>query len=137
MIKETIESHEAAWAAEDITLKPEHVLSQISHAKARCQSPVEFRTRHKCPPGSASAHAHGAVAQVYEEYQQQLRASNALDFDDLLMLGAQLFREHPALADHIDHGTSVRLTQSWSTSSKTPMPYSTSLCGSWRPARAA
>jgi len=128
MIKENIESHEAAWAAEDITLKPEHVLSQISRAKARCQSPAEFRTQHRWPPGSASAHAHGAVAQVYEEYQQQLQASNALDFDDLLMLGAQLFREHPALADHIDHGTSTRLTQSWSTSFRTRMPSNTSSC---------
>lgn len=95
--------HEAAWAAEDILVKLEHVLHAISRAKSRCQSPAEFRAWRAGAPGSASARAHAATAQVYEEYQKRLEASNALDFDDLLLLGARLFREHPTLSDQIDH----------------------------------
>ncbi len=34
-------------------------------------------------------------ARVYERYQRQLKAYNALDFDDLIVLPVQLFNEHP------------------------------------------
>ncbi|MFA5530820.1 MAG: DNA helicase Rep [Thiohalomonadaceae bacterium] len=36
-----------------------------------------------------------AAAKVYEEYNRHLRAYNAVDFDDLIMLPVLLFREHP------------------------------------------
>jgi DNA helicase-2/ATP-dependent DNA helicase PcrA len=47
---------------------------------------------------------HGSIlerktAEVYQEYQRRLRAANAMDFDDLLAVTAQLFREHPATLD--------------------------------------
>jgi ATP-dependent DNA helicase Rep len=35
-----------------------------------------------------------AQARLYAEYQQQLLACNSMDFDDLIMLPVQLFREH-------------------------------------------
>ncbi|MEZ5478021.1 MAG: DNA helicase Rep [Thiolinea sp.] len=35
------------------------------------------------------------AARLYEQYQRQLRAYNAMDFDDLIVLPVQLFREHP------------------------------------------
>jgi DNA helicase II / ATP-dependent DNA helicase PcrA len=35
------------------------------------------------------------VAQVYRRYQEKLKAANALDFDDLLMLCVKLFEEYP------------------------------------------
>lgn len=35
------------------------------------------------------------IASVYTEYQKRLQTNNALDFDDLLMLTVQLFKEHP------------------------------------------
>ena len=34
---------------------------------------------------------------VYPRYQEMLKAMNALDFDDLLLLTIQLFREHPSV----------------------------------------
>ena len=40
------------------------------------------------------------IADVYVEYQQRLRKAGAMDFDDLLMLTATLFREHPDVLDH-------------------------------------
>jgi DNA helicase II / ATP-dependent DNA helicase PcrA len=39
------------------------------------------------------------IAEVYQEYQRRLVAANAMDFDDLLMLTVQLFREHPEALD--------------------------------------
>jgi len=35
------------------------------------------------------------IAEVYQEYQRRLVSANAMDFDDLLALTVQLFREHP------------------------------------------
>lgn len=35
------------------------------------------------------------IAQVYTEYEKQLRANNALDFDDLLVKAVQLFQTQP------------------------------------------
>ena len=32
------------------------------------------------------------IATVYEEYEKQMRANNALDFDDLLVKAVQLFQ---------------------------------------------
>ncbi|MCK5810896.1 MAG: UvrD-helicase domain-containing protein, partial [Cocleimonas sp.] len=34
-------------------------------------------------------------ARVYERYQRQLKAYNAVDFDDLIVLPVKLFNEHP------------------------------------------
>ncbi|HTW08593.1 MAG TPA: 3'-5' exonuclease, partial [Acidimicrobiales bacterium] len=34
------------------------------------------------------------VAEIYEEYQRRLVAANAMDFDDLLLVTVQLFRQH-------------------------------------------
>ena len=35
------------------------------------------------------------IAEVYEEYEKQLQANNALDFDDLLLKTVQLFQTQP------------------------------------------
>ena len=40
------------------------------------------------------------VAQIYKEYQNQLRKNNALDFDDLIMKAVQLFQNNPEILDY-------------------------------------
>lgn len=54
----------------------------ISQAKNRLQNPEDLDPREFPDPARA----------VYEEYQEQLRAANALDFDDLLFLTEKLLR---------------------------------------------
>jgi len=39
------------------------------------------------------------VAPIYKEYQTYLKTSNALDFDDLIMLTVRLFAEHPEVLE--------------------------------------
>ena len=50
-------------------------------------------------PQHALSHAESdgeqALALLYDRYQQALKAYNAVDFDDLILLPVQLFREHP------------------------------------------
>ncbi|PLX83807.1 MAG: ATP-dependent DNA helicase Rep [Desulfuromonas sp.] len=66
----------------------ERVLWLISDAKNRLQGPGDF--------SSAGGGADQPLAaETYARYQKALKAYNALDFDDLLMLAVRLFREHP------------------------------------------
>ncbi|MFN2495777.1 MAG: UvrD-helicase domain-containing protein [Pseudonocardiaceae bacterium] len=53
-------------------------------------------------PGSAPASDdfHRRVADVYAGYQQRLAASNALDFDDLIMRTVELLQSFPDVAEH-------------------------------------
>ena len=39
------------------------------------------------------------IARVYEAYQDRLKAANALDFDDIIMLTNRLFDSHPEILD--------------------------------------
>ncbi len=66
------------------------VVSIISGAKSELKNPGEFRqaaerSRH---PDSLT------IADIYSEYQRRLKASNAMDFDDLLMKTYELLRDH-------------------------------------------
>ena len=42
-----------------------------------------------------SAESARKVADIYAEYERQLKSSNALDFDDLLLRTAKMLRENP------------------------------------------
>lgn len=39
------------------------------------------------------------AARLYEKYQRQLKAYNAVDFDDLIVMPVQLFQQHPDLLE--------------------------------------
>ena len=43
------------------------------------------------------------VADVYAEYQAQLRLNNSFDFDDLLTVCEDLFVKHPEVVAGIEH----------------------------------
>ena len=40
------------------------------------------------------------ISKVYTRYQQRLQSANAVDFDDIIMLTVQLFRQFPEVLDH-------------------------------------
>ncbi len=40
------------------------------------------------------------IAQVYAEYQARLRKAGAMDFDDLLLVTVELFKQHPDVLEH-------------------------------------
>ncbi len=58
-------------------------------------------------PQEAASRAEEAAdlraAMAYEGYSRMLRACNAVDFDDLILLPAQLFREQPRILDKWRH----------------------------------
>ena len=66
-------------------LRERTLLGVISHAKNELISTEEFRLQ------AGGDYMLLKQAQVYEEYEKQLRSNNALDFDDLLVKTVQLF----------------------------------------------
>ena len=67
---------------------PRAVLEHVSGAKSEMVSPEMYA-------GYAQGYFQKTVAKIYPEYQQRLRQSNALDFDDLLLETVHLFEESP------------------------------------------
>ena len=66
--------------------KEKTFLNVISSAKDELVDPIEFATR------AAGDYTKRIQAQVYMEYQRELKMNNALDFDDLLFKTVELFK---------------------------------------------
>ena len=75
-------------------LKEKTILGYISSAKNEMVTPEKYT---KLNQGDYHM---SKVAQAYVEYQDTLKKNNALDFDDLLVLAVQLFRECPDVLDY-------------------------------------
>lgn len=70
------------------------VMSEISKAKEKFISPSEFDR------SASGEYRKMQIARVYTAYQEQLKQSNALDFDDLLYKTVELFQFHPDILDN-------------------------------------
>jgi DNA helicase II / ATP-dependent DNA helicase PcrA len=82
----------AKLAVEAEELTPRGVLSAISHAKNHGLSPEKMRSEAISKDGRR-------IADIYAEYDRQLRQGNALDFDDLLLRTAKMLREHQGVRE--------------------------------------
>jgi len=73
---------------------PKEIRNKISDAKNKMLTPDEwFR---ESPRDYQSQQIHD----VFNYYEERLRAANALDFDDLLLRTLQLFVDHPPVLDY-------------------------------------
>ena len=72
---------------------PRGIHAQISNAKNQLVSPEEYMSR-------VASFWDQTVAEVYELYQRKLFASNAVDFDDMLMLTVQVLERFPDALEH-------------------------------------
>ena len=90
---------------DDKTYKPSVVQNRISNAKNRLITASAYIQ-------NADIYKHDQfkripmVGKIYERYEQRLRQSDAMDFDDLLLNTFLLFREHPDVQER--YGTSFR-----------------------------
>ncbi|OUQ50504.1 DNA helicase PcrA [Lachnoclostridium sp. An118] len=71
-----------------------NLLAAISAAKNEMVSPEGFRLR------AEGDFSRQRIASVYEEYEKQMKANNALDFDDLLVKAVQLLKTQPDVLDY-------------------------------------
>lgn len=75
-------------------LSPGIIAELISRAKSACLTPQEIMTKEAWDNAEA-------ILEVCQAYENRLRAQNAVDFDDLLLLVARLLRERPAIREII------------------------------------
>lgn len=69
-------------------IAPKQILAAIGKAKDELITPEEY-------PVAGGDFWEQTVARVYGKYQEKLRRSNALDFDDLIMVTVKMFQKHP------------------------------------------
>src|SRR5512139_504063 len=74
----------------DKLYRPASVLGAISRAKNELIGPDDYPTQ---------TYRDEIVKRVYVEYQKRLIASNAVDFDDILLYTARLLEEQPSVRD--------------------------------------
>ena len=70
-------------------MKERTLLNMISSCKNELITPMEYEM------STMGDFKKKKMAQVYREYQAQLKSNNAVDFDDLIMLTVELFKNHP------------------------------------------
>ena len=69
--------------------QPKSVLSIISAAKDRYESPEDFAKSHQ----NENDWKLSRVAKIYDKYAKKLRGANALDFDDIIYYTVQLLQQ--------------------------------------------
>lgn len=72
---------------------PRAMLSAISNAKNELIDEKEYEKQ-------AQGYWEKAVVPIYKEYQKELRRSESVDFDDLIMLTVRLFEESPQVLSY-------------------------------------
>lgn len=78
------------------SLPAKAVLSAISTAKDKMISPQEYLTGAKSSTDFRAEH----IGQAYVEYQKRLKAANAVDFDDIILLTVQLLQTYEEVREH-------------------------------------
>ena len=83
-----------AMRVDEKSFNPRSILSFISQAKDQMTAPEEMLR------AAGGDYRNEVMAKVYDGYQKQLKAANALDFDDIITLTVRLFMEHPDVLEH-------------------------------------
>ncbi|MGN1133586.1 MAG: ATP-dependent helicase [Oscillospiraceae bacterium] len=78
----------------DRMFPPRMILSEISKQKEQMITPEEYYA------DAQGDYKSMQIAKIYSNYQQSLKAANAMDFDDILCHTVKLFQENPDVLDH-------------------------------------
>lgn len=85
-----------AMSVDSKLYKERGILSIISSAKNELITPEEFALNAK----SDGDYRLQKIAEIYREYQSQMKKNNALDFDDLLVKTVELFEAFPEILSY-------------------------------------
>ena len=78
----------------DKQIAPKAVQTAISFAKDRLEEPEDVLKN------AAKDYKQTVIAKIYKMYQNKLKASNAVDFDDIIKLTVQILTDHPETLDY-------------------------------------
>ena len=74
-------------------MSPKGILASISSAKDRMLTPQDVLR------DAGDDYREEIVGKVYDYYQKRLKAANALDFDDIIILTVKIFQQYPDVLD--------------------------------------
>ncbi len=69
----------------------------IGRAKDNLQTPRKFALE------AGDDYYQSTIAEIYKDYARQLKESNAMDFDDIIMKTVQLLQGNPEILEHYQH----------------------------------
>ena len=78
----------------DKQIAPKAVQTAISFAKDRLEEPEDVLKN------AAKDYKQSLIAKIYKMYQNKLKASNAVDFDDIIKLTVQILTEYPETLEY-------------------------------------
>lgn len=78
----------------DKVFEPRAVISEISSAKDKLLSPKKYKDM------NISDNRKTKIAEIYKLYQERLKRSSALDFDDLIVKTVELFKENEEVLEY-------------------------------------
>lgn len=79
------------------TFDPRTVMGMISRAKDKLLTYKQFRA------DAAGDYFREKVADVYEQYEKEMKRSSALDFDDIIMKTVLLLQQNPDVLEYYQH----------------------------------
>ena len=104
---------------------PGAVLSGISGAKAQLMNPAAYRA-------NVGSYFEEVTLRAYEEYQGMLRANQAADFDDLLLLTHHLFSGHPDVLERYQERYRHLMVDEFQDTNIAQYSLAKMLAGKWR-----
>ncbi len=78
----------------DKNFPPKQILNTISRSKDRMQTDEQFEKE------AQGDYRKTVIAKLRREYNRRLKASNALDFDDIILMTVRLFEQEPEVLEH-------------------------------------
>lgn len=81
----------------DKNFPPKQILNIISRSKDSMQTQEAFEKE------AQGDYRRTVIAKIRKEYNRRLKESNALDFDDIILLTVQLFEQCPDVLEHYQH----------------------------------
>ena len=99
---------------EESSLPIRSVLTAISRAKDELLSPEDMRKRAE----ERNDYRQRMIASIYEKYQEKLRQSDALDFDDLLLMTIRLLEENEDIREYYKRRFSYVLVDEYQDTNK-------------------
>ena len=104
---------------------PGAILSGISGAKAQLRDPTAYRA-------NVGSYFEEVTLRAYEEYQRMLRANQAVDFDDLLLLTYSLFTAHPQVLERYQERYRHLMVDEFQDTNIAQYELAKQLAGKWR-----
>ncbi len=95
--KRVIKSVFEALNISDKSFNPKVVMNSISRAKDKLITPDHFPVLNDSGKKDFQL---GVIRDIYREYQARLKAANALDFDDIIMMTVQTLQADPAVLEY-------------------------------------